>query len=148
MTRRPRRAEAQLDELYASIPRMNCTGQCARRACDSIGMAPIERDRIHRRHGKRLPLVGLFDPGVCPALDDGDRCTVYENRPLVCRTYGQVPSMPCPHGCVPPEQMMSERDGLMAVARTFELSGDHRGAAFYRQRAEQRQQEFDAEQAR
>ncbi|MFT3766014.1 MAG: YkgJ family cysteine cluster protein [Minicystis sp.] len=28
------------------------------------------------------------DPGVCPALDEGGRCAVYEARPLICRTHG------------------------------------------------------------
>ncbi len=25
-------------------------------------------------------------------------CTVYDERPLICRLYGTVPSLPCPHG--------------------------------------------------
>src|SRR2546429_6087610 len=29
------------------------------------------------------------------------RCTVYEVRPMICRLWGMVEGMQCPHGCVP-----------------------------------------------
>ncbi|GAB7129184.1 hypothetical protein JCM19000A_36920 [Silvimonas sp. JCM 19000] len=30
-----------------------------------------------------------------------DGCTVYAERPLICRLFGTVPSLPCPHGLGP-----------------------------------------------
>ncbi len=39
---------------------------------------------------------------VCPYLDiETKRCTVHENRPLICRLYGVSEGLPCPHGCKP-----------------------------------------------
>ena len=37
---------------------------------------------------------------ACPLLRHG-RCTVYAQRPLVCRLWGVTESMECPHGCRP-----------------------------------------------
>lgn len=35
----------------------------------------------------------------CPYRGKLTGCTVYELRPFVCRVYGVVPGLPCPHGC-------------------------------------------------
>jgi Fe-S-cluster containining protein len=43
----------------------------------------------------------------CPALADG-RCTVYEDRPTICRLWGAAQSMPCPHGCTPADALTQE----------------------------------------
>ena len=32
-------------------------------------------------------VLGYDERGRCPLLDDGGRCTIYEHRPLTCRTY-------------------------------------------------------------
>ncbi len=42
-------------------------------------------EREVARQGRRLPR--LRDDGVCPFLSEAGRCTVYEVRPLGCRTY-------------------------------------------------------------
>lgn len=39
-------------------------------------------------------------PGYrCPALTEQGRCSVYEVRPMVCRTWGTNAAQPCPHDC-------------------------------------------------
>lgn len=38
-----------------------------------------------RRQGKKLPAPR--EDGQCPFLDDAKRCTVYDARPLGCRTF-------------------------------------------------------------
>jgi Fe-S-cluster containining protein len=48
----------------------------------------------------------------CPALKNG-HCSVYEIRPTICRLWGATESMPCPHGCTPPE--------ALGQAESFEL---------------------------
>ncbi|GAB7530576.1 hypothetical protein PS3A_29870 [Pseudomonas sp. 3A(2025)] len=35
-------------------------------------------------------------------------CTVYEERPLICRLFGTTPTLPCPNGRRP-EQMIHPR---------------------------------------
>jgi Fe-S-cluster containining protein len=43
----------------------------------------------------------------CPyVLENGGGCAIYDNRPFLCRLFGTIPSMPCPHGAGP-EQMLS-----------------------------------------
>lgn len=52
----------------------------------------------------------------CPALRDG-RCSVYDDRPTICRLWGATTSMPCPHGCAPEDALtQSESFELLALA--------------------------------
>lgn len=41
------------------------------------------------------------DPLTCAWLTAGGQCSTYETRPLVCRLFGAVRGMRCPHGCRP-----------------------------------------------
>ncbi len=34
---------------------------------------------------------------MCPYLDEEKKCTIYEVRPAICRLYGVVREMKCPH---------------------------------------------------
>jgi len=40
----------------------------------------------------------------CPHLGP-QGCTVYAERPLICRLFGTTPHMPCPEGCRPAEMI-------------------------------------------
>ncbi len=126
------RADQRLDALYAKLPAMRCRGLC-QAACGSIAMTATERDRITRRHGIRIPLAAVF-PDHCPALVDG-ACSVYADRPLICRTWGMVPSMRCPYGCEPDGGMMTEHAGLAAAAEAFDIDGNPQKAKTLRERA-------------
>ncbi len=101
------RADRALDHAYAQIPDAGCRGLC-QSGCDSIAMSVTEQARIRERHGRFLPLVAAFNGALCPALDEDGRCAVYEDRPFVCRAWGAVEMMPCPHGCVPDEGRLPE----------------------------------------
>lgn len=39
------------------------------------------------------------------------RCGVYEVRPLICRLWGIIESLPCPYGCVPEGGYLPDEDG-------------------------------------
>jgi Fe-S-cluster containining protein len=56
---------------------------------------------------------------TCPFFSGG--CTVYDDRPFMCRLYGTAPDarLTCPHGCRP-KQMIS---AAKARALTNEYSG-------------------------
>lgn len=56
-------------------------------------------------HTKDLTCTALFFTGLC---------TIYEHRPLICRTWGLVKKMACPFGCIP-DRWMTDRefDALM-----------------------------------
>ncbi|MFJ4384325.1 YkgJ family cysteine cluster protein [Pseudomonas sp. NPDC089408] len=63
---------------------------------DGPGMPPEQREHVLRRShpvqcGEAEARVSVtfaaFNPGRCRNLDDNDLCSIYEQRPLVCRIY-------------------------------------------------------------
>lgn len=58
----------------------------------------------------------------CTMLKHG-RCSVYSARPVICRLWGVVPSMPCPWGCKP-ERMLTDREGLSLMMEAMAVAGD------------------------
>lgn len=113
-----------LDDLYAALPSMQCRGRC-QESCGSIGMTAMERDRIADRHSVTLPRFAAFE-GLCPALGPFGTCSVYADRPLVCRLWGMVESMACPHGCIPEGGWLPEARGreLMETLNRLGLRAD------------------------
>jgi len=81
-------------DVPADVPCGSCNACC--RTFHQIHLRPGEnraRKRLPRAYlsaANGLPpgylLLGYTETGACPVLVDG-RCTVYEDRPLVCRTY-------------------------------------------------------------
>lgn len=83
---------------------------------DGPGMPPEQREHVLRRShpvqcGEAEARVSVtfaaFNPGRCRNLDDNDLCTIYEQRPLVCRIYPveinpHIPLRPESKDC-PPE---------------------------------------------
>lgn len=105
-----------LDAIYAQLPAMHCRGKC-QDSCGSIGVTASEQERIEERHGILLPRAAAFDDH-CPALGQFGTCSVYADRPFVCRIWGLVESMACPWGCMPEGGWLDEAKGreLMAAA--------------------------------
>lgn len=113
--------EEEFRALVAGLPDVECKRLCAR-YCRSVPVSPAELillERVKAKDGVRVrtmpapgqePLVFLHkaagDP-TCPMLKMGD-CTVHEMRPLICRFYGVVESMPCVHGCKPTRWLSDE----------------------------------------
>lgn len=85
--------ERVVHSIYAQIPDVNCKGLC-QECCGPVLMSKTER--------KLIKVEVAHDPETltCNQLVDG-RCSIYEDRPLVCRLWGAVPEMPCPFGCEP-----------------------------------------------
>lgn len=69
---------AQLDALYAELPKLECRGKC-QDSCGPIDMGLAERQRIAEQGVKIPPLSS-----PCPALTFLGTCGVYEVRPLIC----------------------------------------------------------------
>lgn len=103
---------AQLRRIWLDItnPAFYCKGLCAD-SCGPIGMTLLEESLLPRPAGFRADLS-------CDFLIDG-RCSVYDDRPTVCRLYGAIPEMRCGHGCTPP---MAEGDGDSILRRVWALS--------------------------
>jgi len=103
---------AKLDALYARLPKLDCKGLCYE-CCGPIKMSAFEAERIWQRTGfniqkainARLSVLiagGKKELATCPLLDlKTKRCSVYDIRPWVCRLWGNIKGMMCPHGCRP-----------------------------------------------
>ncbi len=101
-------ARADLAAVYARVPALICKGRCAD-ACTRIDASEIERQILRDRgielppsvrHPQHLALIAQGEVGRCPALGPLNTCTVYEDRPLVCRSFGTWRTSACEHGCV------------------------------------------------
>lgn len=120
-------ARARLAELYARIPDMACRGLCAV-TCTTIEMSNVERARIARAGVRILPVVEL-DPvrigkDPCPALTADQRCSVYNVRPLICRIWGAVERVRCPHGCEPVGgKWLTDEDAFAMMCEADEIGG-------------------------
>ncbi len=85
--------------IYAALPTIGCKGLCAH-SCGPVAVAAIERRVIEERSGLPLDIngEGAAEGMLCNHLARG-RCTVYSDRPLLCRLWGVAEGMECPHGC-------------------------------------------------
>lgn len=125
---KPRRGltqEAKLQALYAQVPEVGCKGLCEA-SCGSVTVTAQEQQRIRVRHGMTLPRRGEFVTadrhGRCPALVD-QRCSIYEDRPFICRAWGATETLPCPHGCVPARGRLTVEDERRLSGQVLRLAG-------------------------
>src|SRR5690349_3487728 len=89
----------QLQRLYAELPSVECQGKCFE-FCGPVACSTGERHIVRNAEPGRVLELGSMNN--CPMLDlDTKRCQVYVDRPLVCRLFGMVEAMRCPHGCEP-----------------------------------------------
>lgn len=104
-----------LDEIYARIPRLKCKRRC-QTACGPIGMYPAETERIRAKYW-RLPVVDASL--ACSELREG-ACTIYADRPMICRLWGVVKRMHCPHGCKP-SRWLSDAEAHLLMLKVEQL---------------------------
>jgi uncharacterized protein len=109
---------AALEALYAELPSLECQGLCGD-CCHFIGMTRLEQGRIRRAGG---PVIQIVDT-PCPALDFMGRCSVYAQRPIICRLWGVVADMPCHYGCTP-ERYLTPEEGREFLARVQAIAGE------------------------
>lgn len=125
MARNPRRV---MRELYDQVPGIECKGFCAD-SCGPIEMSALERAAIAKRGvtitAKEDALAEYMEKGDfdCDALVDG-RCSVYEDRPMVCRLWGVTESLACPYGCATPEGTLTDSQGWRLLAAAMQVGGD------------------------
>lgn len=97
------------------LPTFRCRGKCQDQ-CSVVPMNAAEVRALQAAAGREFdvwPSPGLAQdagrdftitpPGSlrCPALDASGRCSGYAGRPMICRLYGMVEALRCPHGCEP-----------------------------------------------
>lgn len=125
MTRRSD-TDARLAELYAQIPEMDgCTGQCWV-SCGPIDMSWRERQRIRHAGIRITPVMEAISADevfACEALTAGNRCAVYELRPLICRLWGTAEGLECPFGCLPVGGYLTRGQARMLIAASLDIGG-------------------------
>jgi len=114
----------QLKEIYAKIPKINCKGLCTD-FCGAIGMEVGEAEAMTVQAGFE-PTIS--DDLVCGYLKEG-RCSVYENRPAICRLFGVAEKLTCPHGCEF-EKIISIETVFMILQLVRNVAGDGEHVAF------------------
>lgn len=132
---KPKQERRELRRLYSRIPTFKCVDGCT----DCCGPVPVTREEHRQGAQLLSPeltgqLVDIMNAGgasseelkaspeltqwaknmgaclKCPyVLANGGGCAIYDNRPFLCRLFGTVPRMPCPHGAGP-ERMLSIAD--------------------------------------
>ena len=110
----------EIEAVYAALPQIQCQRECWR-ACGPISMSYVEADRIVE-HVAAHPLRLAMETGgeLCPALSAMGGCMIYEVRPLICRLYGLIKALHCPHGCRP-ERWVGNREAHSLLARLESL---------------------------
>lgn len=89
-----------IQKLYDKIPSSHCKEGCTR-CCDNwIQAAPEE---IARCGG-----FDFSDRRECPKLEKDKGCTVYHDRPFLCRIFASSESLPCPYGYGPETPLTKE----------------------------------------
>ena len=63
-------------------------------------------------------------------LQEG-RCTIYDDRPLVCRLWGAAENLICPFGCKP-DRYLTEAEAVDLMSRMNELGGDMHRPDFFK----------------
>lgn len=80
--------------MWRRLPVVECKGFCAG-SCGPWSATTEEVGLIEEALGGPIPKpTGT----TCPLLVNG-RCSVYRVRPTICRAWGGVEQMECPHGC-------------------------------------------------
>ena len=88
--------------LYEKIPSSTCKKGCSECCTNMIQFAPSEEKTMG----------GYEYNGVCSHLKNG-RCTIYENRPFICRIFGTSEILKC-DDCVP-ERYLNQAETLELV---------------------------------
>lgn len=121
---RERRALTRIRELYALVPDVGCRGLCTA-FCVPIHMSTAEAATVDAAAPNAHRADGCSPLGAprCPQLAADGRCSVYDDRPMICRLWGASTHMRCPHGCEPRAGYLSAQECLELMLLTLELGG-------------------------
>lgn len=95
-----------LEQLYSKLPKLECKKLCAD-YCGPVPMTDEERAAMVRVFGSEPKLDGLTCGALCKLTGT---CNAYEARPFVCRMWGLVPRLRCPHGCKPERELSAKEE--------------------------------------
>lgn len=100
-----------LADAYAALPTLNCQRRC-QDVCGPVGATGIERMNLLTTHGRA---IGPDHTGRrCRLLDARGDCSVYADRPMICRIVGLTRETACRFGCVP-SRWLTEDEAYQAL---------------------------------
>lgn len=111
--------QQRLAEVYAKIPDIPCRGLCH----GSCGPVPATHSEIAAIEKTTFVPWGVTADSTCSMLAAG-RCSVYADRPLLCRLWGVVPSMPCLWGCKP-DRWLTDKEAAELLAEMASVGGGY-----------------------
>lgn len=101
----------RLQAIYAKIPGSRCVEGC-NECCGPIYVSKTELANLGGPIKKYLDKEFKTAPEGCHYLVDG-QCSVYENRPFICRIFGVAPEteglLKCNKGSIP-ERVLSRQE--------------------------------------
>jgi hypothetical protein len=115
-----------MQAIYDQVPAIaDCAGHCWI-SCGPASITPWER--------RRLALAGhpvtpdeearrCTTDFWCEALGPDGRCRAYDIRPLICRLWGAVDWLPCPHGCKPKGGWLPNKTAFRLLLEASQLGG-------------------------
>jgi hypothetical protein len=102
----------KLQALYEQIPSFKCKPGCSD-CCGTVLISRLEKQRAPLLAGGLQRTIDQLEAGTltggclhCP-YSGPSGCAVYDDRPFLCRLFGTIPQMPCPHGCGPEKLLTS-----------------------------------------
>lgn len=119
---------AEVKAVYARIPSANCKGLC-QAYCGLVFSTSLEEGVLRKQTGEGSTFLARMKAAAeyggskdCAYLTPEGKCKGYEFRPIICRLWGVVPDMPCPHGCQPAGGMLSDDQSQGMIAETLKIS--------------------------
>lgn len=108
-------------EINAQVPGIRCIGKC-QQSCGPVPTSSAEAT-LMRKAGFEPPDIAevLASSSMsCPHLGALGQCVAHEVRPLLCRLWGVVESMPCEWGCKP-ERTLTDHEGRVLLTKMAKL---------------------------
>lgn len=103
-------SEKTIKTLRKIIPKMECKPGC-HDCCGPIHFSKWEWEQIKdKRTATEIN---------CPYIGKSG-CDIYEDRPILCRLFGTVKKMECPHGCKP-QKMLNLKQELSIMRQYLKL---------------------------
>ena len=103
----------KMKHIWFQVPKVHCKGLC-QDSCQNVPVMPVEAEYLQQQYSVTLPVLqhggdlGLHfqfhtlgpDSTPCQFLNEAGRCSIYRDRPLICRSYGHdVDFLRCQWGC-------------------------------------------------
>jgi Fe-S-cluster containining protein len=101
--------KAVLKKLYKKIPSFDCIEGCSD-CCGPVPVSSVEAKKLGIDTG-----ITSVKMGTCECVySSSEGCTVYENRPFMCRLFGATKNLVCPHGKEPNKPLTAEQGRRLA----------------------------------